>query len=263
MTKMRNHSPRKGFHVALAILGLALASTAPAVVVQDFESGIGPNGFIFGDSARIGTYAGIAPFAGAGQLMLTTFGSNASDGGGITGGGNAVLVAALNTSLGLPNGTIQALAPAGSTPITEGSGYSFTLPTTLNVGDVVSFSYNFLTADGLHQDFAFAVLLNTATQATTSILLANALTTPLPGTGGNASSPFNAGTGYLTSAGFTIAAAGNYQISFGVIDANNNQLGSGLLLDNITVTSVPEPSTLALAGLGALGVAGFLRRRKV
>ena len=260
MTKMRNHSPQTGFHLALAILGLALASTAPAVVVQDFETGIGPNGFIFGDAARLTSpYAGIVAAGGSGQLMLTTFGSNVSDGGGIN--GNAVTAVSLNTSLGLPPGTIQAVAPAGQIAI-EGSGYSFTLPSTLNVGDVVSFSYNFLTADGLHQDYAFAVLLNTATQATTSILLANALTTPLPGNGGDATSRFSASTNYLTSAGFTIATAGNYQISFGVIDVSNNQLGSGLLLDNIRVTPVPEPSTLALAGLGVLGMAGLIRRRR-
>lgn len=65
--------------------------------------------------------------------------------------------------------------------------------------------------------------------------------------------------GYTTwSLGFTPAASGNYLLSF----ANRGGDNIGAILDNVSVSAVPEPSTTALALMGLLGVAGMARRRR-
>lgn len=45
------------------------------------------------------------------------------------------------------------------------------------------------------------------------------------------------------------------------VDSNDNKVG-GLLSQNITMTPVPEPATIALFGSGLLSLAGFIRRRR-
>ena len=63
---------------------------------------------------------------------------------------------------------------------------------------------------------------------------------------------------------YTVPATGNYTFGFGVVDTGVNTIKSGLLIDNLNYSPVPEPRTnvllLALGtGLGGLVV---LRRRK-
>ncbi|OAI41930.1 hypothetical protein AYO41_01265 [Verrucomicrobia bacterium SCGC AG-212-E04] len=244
-------------YLATLAAGLLVALSAPrvdAVIVQDFEAGLAP-GTPFGDVQRLGTY-GVPPFGGNFQLLLTTF--NATDGPGLS-GTNAIAVngaGGLTSQLGLPAGTITF---AGAIPVGTGSAYQLTLGA-LVVGQQVGFSYDFLTSEGGHPDFAFAALQNTTTGVVTYIAFANA------NQGGLVVSPspnFNLETGYLTLAGINVNVAGNYVLSIGVADANNTSIASGLLIDNITVSVIPEPSTLALALVGIVGVTGFIRRRRL
>ena len=246
--------PRMRYLATLAA-GLLVALSAPrvdAVIVQDFES---TTGTIFGDAGRQGTF-GVPPFGGSFQLLLTTF--NAGEGGGIAGNDIAVGGAGgLQSQLALPSGTITF---PGAAPLGGGSAFQMSLGA-LNVGDTVGFSYDFLTSEGGHPDFAFAALQNTTTGAVTYIVFANANQSGLTAL---ASLPnFDLHSGYLTAAGIGVTVAGNYTLSIGVADAQNNNTQSGLLLDNITVSPVPEPSTLALAAVGIVGAAALIRRRRL
>lgn len=60
------------------------------------------------------------------------------------------------------------------------------------------------------------------------------------------------------SLGFTPVANGNYLLSF----ANRGGDNMGAILDNVSVSAVPEPSTAVLALAGLLGLAGMARRRQ-
>ncbi|MEO8270026.1 MAG: PEP-CTERM sorting domain-containing protein, partial [Aureliella sp.] len=74
--------------------------------------------------------------------------------------------------------------------------------------------------------------------------------------------PFNVQTGTAQMpyalASYTFTVAGDYTIGFGIVNVLDANFSSGLLIDN--VTAVPEPT--ALAGLGLVGLALTLRRRR-
>ena len=171
-------------------------------------------------------------------------------------GTNAVLNSALQTFF---NGT----ALLGQ----EGAG--FLVPFTVTAGDqFLTFNYDFLTNEfgtGFHNDFGFYAIFSGTTNVSSGAhnfidaASAQSLLGPVP----DANGPFGLHTGDR-SYGIPVAslAPGNYTLGIGIEDATNRQNASGLLVDNIQVAAVPEPSVVGLTIAGAILLVAVRRRMK-
>ncbi len=137
----------------------------------------------------------------------------------------------------------------------EGSAIKQTF--TAAAGDVVSFSWNFLTNESVEQaarndstypafnDFAFATIKSEYSSEVFS--LADTISTSFS----NSSTPFFEETGFRTFS-YIVPSTGSYTLGIGVVDVGEATRISGLLVDN--VEAVPETSsTLGMLGLVFLG----------
>ena len=260
-------SPRPGRLARTVVVIVAAAATLAAVrpavaqqLIQGFEAGFDLAANTRGDAALVGADffdPATLPPQGASQLLLTTLSAGAD--GSSYSGTSAVSVASVEVFLNLQRGQILSGGALG-----DASALRLT-PITLNVGDVVRFSYNFLTsatgvADG--RDFAFLTLQRGS---------ADPLLLPFASVGdavaASSSARFDLETGPHTGQLPAVTVAGTYTVGFGVTDFGDNAVGSGLLLDNVQVIAIPEPSAtvllLGLAGTWCLAAtARILPRRR-
>lgn len=125
---------------------------------------------------------------------------------------------------------------------------------TVNAGDTLSFQWNFLSnevgAAFSQPDFAFVVINNAVTQLGG---VPQASVTP----GLNS---FAAQTGWNTFSQ-TFANAGSVTLALGVVDATDYITTSALMVDQVTLSAVPEPGALMLLGAGMV-FSGWLERRR-
>lgn len=244
------------FSSLLGALGLVLALAGPARAQIPINLA-SSNG---NASTQTASY-GITPSAGTQEFLLTTINPAASLPTYLGTTPSNTNVTSLNTYFGLAAGTL------GAFNAQDGSGY-LSQQVTLTVGSVVSFDYIFLTAEdnsvAYNNDRAFFTV-NGAIN--TTLRTAGQLTAAEQAQGtGSPNFDFQS-QGSLTSGytrfSYTVPTTGNYTFGFGVIDVATTTVQSGLLIDNLNYSVVPEPGTLSLLTLGAGGVTlAALRRRR-
>lgn len=154
----------------------------------------------------------------------------------------------LETFLGLEPGSLNDL---GNGNTTNGSAIKQTF--TANAGDVVNFDWNFVTNEELEtvfNDFAFVSLNSPSTLAST---LSSSLV-PF--------SAFTQQTGFQASS-FTIPTTGTHTLGIGISNVTDITGDSGLLVDNVSLKPVPEPSSmLGTLALSAFSVWSLLRHKQ-
>ncbi|MEQ9482536.1 S8 family serine peptidase [Coleofasciculus sp. F4-SAH-05] len=167
---------------------------------------------------------------GDATIQTATIGSTPTDGtfqALITNGQGSVSDSNLETFLGLNSGELDNL---GNGDAIEGSALQLT-PITVKAGDIVSFDWNFITNEQTpsnYNDFGF-------------ISISSTLLSELADT----NQQFNRFTGSFgkqTNYGtfdYQFTQAGTYTIGLGLVDADDNSVDSGLLVDHFQIT--PDP----------------------
>jgi hypothetical protein len=262
---MKHHLAIRTLFAGALLLSVA-GQSARAATAQGFEAGL-PSGSTIGDALVQGAFEGITPPEGNSQLLLTTINNAAnSDQGTVPlSNTNAAAVGGVAAFVGNNQAgvTVNTLRFDATHTGREGSAFAVTLA--LQVGSVVTFQYDFLTAEDptdnpAHEDFGFATLVNSAG----TLVHYQVLGHQTGATNSTAQGPFFSETG--SSAGhfvtyqFTISTAGSYTLGIGVMDAQSNDTPSALLVDNISVSAVPEPATIVFF-IGGAAVLGMVQRR--
>jgi len=246
---MTPRSPLRPAWVRLAPLVLALVSTPAHAVLLSFETGL--DGFsTVGDAYLVDTgFDGSIPH-GSQALYLSTF-PNGGGTGDLTGDpiesprpSPAVAGSVLESFLGLAAGTLDALSPSGN-PVVEGSAalLSFTTPATTTV----SLQFNMLTNETdvwapTWRDYVFTHLTGQP-----DAVHADVEASPLSAS----STIFNRETGWLTVT-WADLPAGSYDLGIGVADVQDDNVGTAILLDAVSI--VPSPRAALLLGFGVAGI---------
>jgi hypothetical protein len=153
----------------------------------------------------------------------------------------------LESLLGLGAG---ALDPAPLNFVYASEGSALFQSVSVQAGDVLGFDWTFLSNDDGGADYAFLVIDGAVFDLSTGSSLTSGTTY---------SYGFTTGPQLFQSTPF--ASAGTVTIGFGVVDVIDGFSTSALIIDNVALAPIPEPSAFAaLAGLGAHAQAAPRRR---
>ncbi|NEO54785.1 MAG: trypsin-like serine protease [Okeania sp. SIO3B5] len=127
-------------------------------------------------------------------------------------------------------------------------------------GDILTFDFNFLTdeltPDDDFNDFSFVSLTSDVLDNPFLELLADTFSDFV-----DSDTVFFSETGYQ-SFSYEITQAGTYTLGFGVADAGGFAVDSGLLVDNVNLTSTPEPTTTIGLFASVFGAFSLLKRKR-
>jgi hypothetical protein len=228
-------------------------STNPTLLNGGFETGDFTGWTTLGET-RIETSAfGSGPTQGTSQALLSTEGATFAS--SIIEEFLGLEIGSL-TNFGIPLDPFPPLPNGDPFPggiATQGSAIRQTF--TANAGNILTFDWNFLTNEPSLfpslNDFSFVSISSLSDLASTTF---PAVISPM--------TRFFQETGFQPFS-FTIPTTGTYTLGIGVTDWRDTTKDSVLLVDNVQLASVPEPtSTLGLLAFGALGTGSVLKRKQ-
>ena len=189
---------------------------------------------------------------GVTSIETAAFGSGPSEGNFqalITNAEGSVSTSNVEAFLGLTPGSLQNRDAAGGSAIKQ----TFTA----EAGNVLTFNFNFLTnetAPPALNDIPFVTLNGSVTELTNAFSTSSPSFTPLTN--------FEAETGFQ-SFSLTVPTTGTFTLGFGVTDIDDPIVDSGLLVENITLQPIPEPSSIfGLLTFSAFIAAAMLKPKR-
>ena len=254
--------------VAASIGAIGSASAAPIAIGEQIVNGT------FGSDASPSLTGWSETPAGSGFVNARAS-SNVINSAGGSNGFNSLFTSAFavlgdNTGNGTNSG-IAGQTPQGTYSISQ----SFTLPALMGADSIASYdlAISFVTAfdgDGggsADADDVFSATLN-------GLTLFSHNSSALPECGPAASCPNQQLVNNPFSTSIFGLLPGAYTLTFTLLEQSGSQTNTAAGIDSVSVTghanartpqaasSVPEPGTLALLGLGLAGLAGSIRRKR-
>lgn len=236
-----DHFESGAYTLSLKTFTFPSSSTKTTLVNGSFETGNFTGWSTLGSTSIETATFGNDPTDGTSQALLSTGGATFDD--SIT-----------EKFLGLEAGSLNNL---GKGQVTKGSSIQQIF--TGKAGDILHFDYNFLTNEVLppvnFSDLSFVSITSFSDSSISSLLeLANVSDV----TSTTSLTEFFEETGFQPFS-FKLPTTGTYTLGIGVINVGDIAFDSGLLIDNVKVTSVPEPS-FSLLGFSTFALLGLWKK---
>src|ERR1051326_4995753 len=208
-------------------VALGLASSACAVTNGDFQTGSLSSWLHIGFTHTDNSASGVTPSQGTYDAFIYNTGNFAAD------------ISLVVPFLGVPGSSILGLGQGNPT-----TGSAISQDITVSAGDVLSFDWNFLTdewnEDPQYNDFAmftigtdpFFLASRGSTHATLDLV------SPPPGFDGQT---------HWANQTYTFTAGGTYKLGFAIFNVGDAGHDSLLLVDSVSVSTVPEPASIVLS----------------